>query len=236
MLAFGPARPLRSHRRLLVVLASIVAVLLVGYGVWTLVPRPAPPFTLLDLQGVYAGMVRSDGTNEVSTVTRDKMTDSPAAIEPLECTPLFEATASNQFPAAALDGVSTYWLNEGSATIALTTYRFADDEAAQGQFDSISGALSRCVSQDLRINDERPVRATAQLVDPLVGAQSSLSFLVAPDGADSRFTTDVALLDNTVTWQYRLDYRAPKDYSPLAAQRLMESMMTQMHSVQDAPH
>jgi hypothetical protein len=234
VLAMGPAASGRSHRGRLIVFGSLLALLLVALGVWRLAPRPAPPFSLADLQGVYAGMVRSDGTNEVSTVTRDKLTEAPATIAPVDCTPLFETTSSNQFPAAALDGVSTYWMNEGSATISLATYRFADEDAARSQFDVIAAALSRCVDRDLWVNDEAAVRATPQSVRPPSGVQSSSSFLVARPGADSRFTTDVALLDNTVTWQYRYDYRAPKDYSPLAAQQLMESMMTQMHAVQDA--
>jgi hypothetical protein len=234
VLAFGPAGPTRSYRRPLIGAGALVAVLLVAFAGWRLVPRPAPPLSLVDLQGVYAGMVRSDGTNEVSTVTRDKLTEAPATITPAECTPLFEATSSNQFPAAALDGVSTYWLNEGSATISLSTYRFADENAAQSQFDAIAAALTRCVGQDLTVDGNAAVRATPQPVGEPVEARSSLSFLVAPAGADNRFTTDLAVLDNTVTWQYRYDYRAPRDYSPLAAQQLMASMMAQMRAAQDA--
>jgi hypothetical protein len=234
VLSLGPSGPVRSPRRLVTVLAFLVALPLVAFGLWWLVPRPASPFSLVDLQGVYAGMVKSDGTNEVSTVTRDKLTEAPATIVPADCSPLFESTSSNQFPTAALDGVSTYWLNEGSATIALATYRFADEKAARSQFDAVGAALTRCVGQDLQVNDEAPVRAVPQSVGPVAEAQRSLSFLVARVGADSRFTTDLALLDNTVTWQYRYDYRAPRDYSPLAAQQLMASLMTQMHDVQDA--
>ena len=234
VLAFGPAGPIRSYRRPLIVAGALVAVLLVAFAGWRLVPRPAPPLSLADLQGVYAGMVSSDGTNEVSTVTRDKLTESPAAVWPADCSPLFESTSSNQFPTAALDGVSTYWVYEGSATTALATYRFADEKTARGHFDVVAAALSRCEHRDLRVGDEAPVRARPQSVSPVAEAQRSLSFLVAPAGADGRFSTDLALLDNTVTWQYRYDYRAPRDYSPLAAQQLMASLMTQMHDVQDA--
>lgn len=216
------------------VIASVAAALVVGFGIWRALPEPPTPFSLTDLQGVYTGMVRGDGTNEVSTVTRDKLTESPAKIAPAACVPLFDTTLSNQFPKTALDGVSTYWLNEGSAAISLLTYRYADATAARAQFQAVAAALQTCANTDLRVDRRRAVHETEQLLGRPSGVQDYLSYVESQTGTDSRFSTDVALLDNTVSWQYRLDNSSPQNYSPQAAQELMGSLIMQMHAVQDA--
>jgi hypothetical protein len=189
---------------------------------------------LVDLQGVYAGMVRADGTNELSTLTRDRLTEPPPTITPAACVPLFEATLSNQFPASAIDGVSTYWLNEGPATISLLTFRYPDAAAARQQFSSVSTALRTCADLDVRVNGGAVLHETPQLVGRPAGVQDYLSYVESHDDGDSRFSTDVALVDNTVSWQYRFDNSSPENYSPVAAQQLMTSLVMQLHSVQDA--
>lgn len=234
VLNFGPAPVRRESRRALVVVVSVVAALVVGFGVWRALPEPPTPFSLADLQGVYTGMVRGDGTNEVSTVTRDKLTEQPARISPAACVPLLDTTLSNQFPKTALDGVSTYWLNEGPAAISLLTYRYADAAAARAQFQSITAALQSCTNTDLRVDRRSAVRETEQLLGRPPGVQDYLSYVETQAGTDTRFSTDVALVDNTVSWQYRLDNSTPQNYSPAAAQELMQSLVMQMHAVQDA--
>jgi len=233
VLAFGPSPAGRARRRALTVAAVVVAVLLAGVAVWRLLPEPPPPFSLVDLQGVYAGMVRSDGTNEVSILTPDKLTEPPSRVSPPECVPLFDATLSNQFPAAALDGVSTYWLDAGGATISLATYRFGDAKAARRQFDEVAAAVPACTHRPLTLGKSSTMTVGPQPVTEPADVDGYLSYLQSASGADSRFSTDVALLDNTVTWQYRYDYRSQDNYTPLPAQQLMSSLMSQMHDVQD---
>jgi hypothetical protein len=238
VLSFGPrpSRPLpRLSRRTRLSLLLVVLALALGFGVWRLLPRPRPDFTLSDLQGIYSGMVRSDGTNDVSTVTPDRLTEPPVVVAPAECTALFEATLSNQFPADALDGVSTYWLNESSATISLVTYRYPDPDTAGRQFEAIAAALDRCHGADLTV-DHRPGTTvdTQQVAAPAtVDHYVSYQVSTGPDSS-TRFSTDVAQLDNTVTWQYRYDYRSRANYSPAAAQQLMASLVSQMRYVQDS--
>jgi hypothetical protein len=237
VLSFGPplSRPLSRHSwRVRLSLLLVVVVLALGFGVWRLLPRPRPDFTLTDLQGVYSGMVRSDGTNDVSTVTRDRLTEPPVAVAPAECTALFEATLSNQFPATALDGVSTYWLNEGFATISLVTFRFRDREAAGRQFEAVAAALDRCHGADLTIDRRPGTTVDAQQVPAPATVDRYVSYQVSTGPDSSRFSTDVAQLDNTVTWQYRYDYRSRADYTPAAAQQLMASLVSQMRYVQDS--
>jgi hypothetical protein len=236
ILAFGPAAPRPRQRRVWLVAAVVILALVAGWGVWRWWPRPPADFTLVDLEGVYAGMVRSDGLNDASTLTRDKLTQSPVSVRPAECAPLFDATLSNQFPATAQDGVSAYWLDEGSASISLVTYRYLDPDAAAAQFDLVQTALRACLGSTLAVDQDRGVRLEEQELDPPATTKRYLSYLVAAQSASTRFTTDVLLVDNTVTWQYRYDYHSRETYSPLAAQQLMASLVTQMRSVQAMPH
>lgn len=234
VLSFGPAGRGGQHRRTRTLGALAAAVLVTSLAAWQFWPRSPPDLTSEDLAGAYAGMVRADGTNQVSTVTRDKLTEPPVRIVPESCSPLFEATLSNQFPSSALDGVSTYWLQEGSASISLVTYRFADREAAAAQFKQIASALSSCVGAPFKVQRRIDVSVKQQTVPPPGKVDNYLSFLVSSPPATTRFTTDVAQLSNTVTWQYRYDYRSEADYTPLAAQQLMSGLVTQLHGIQDA--
>lgn len=234
VLSFGPTTPGRRSRRTLLVALLVAAVLVAGFGVWRALPRPAADFTLADLQGVYTGMVRSDGTNDVSTITAATLHERPATISPEACRPLFEATLSNQFPVGALDGVSTYWLNQGSATISLVTYRFPDPATARGQFDQVRTALDACLPDRLTVNRSARVALVRQDVAAPGPVTGYLSYLVSSAPSTARFTTDVAQLGNTVTWQYRYDYRNAASYTPDAAQQLMASLVSQMTSVQQS--
>lgn len=210
----------------------IAALVLAGLTAWRLWPRPLPDLTADDLAGAYAGMVRGDGTNQVSVLTAADLTEPPAKILPARCAPLFEATVSNQFPPTALDGTATAWLKEGSASISLVTYRYADPEAAQRQFREVSDALGGCVDTRLQIDRRRNVSVVRQQVTPPPSAQDYVSFLASSPPAQTRVTIDVARLSNTVSWQYRYDYQRPEDYTPLAAQQLMTSLMSQLQDIQ----
>jgi hypothetical protein len=59
---FGEAGRLSRRRKL--IMAAVVQALLGGLLLWRFRPTPAPLFYLSDLQDVYSGMVRHDGTNE----------------------------------------------------------------------------------------------------------------------------------------------------------------------------
>lgn len=234
VLAFGPGTRAGSHRRALTVTAVVAAVVLVAGTAWQLWPKPLPDFSSVDLAGAYNGMVRSDGTNQVSIMTRDKLTEPPQRVVPASCSPLFEATLSNQFPGTALDGVSTYWLQEGSASISLLTYRFADRAAATAQFQQIAAALTSCAGAPVRLQRRIDVSVKRQDVSAPGKVDNYLSFLVTAPPGNTRFSTDVAQLSNTVTWQYRYDYGSQAAYSPLAAQQLMTGLVSQLHDIQDA--
>ena len=178
-------------------------------------------------------MVRADGTNDVSRVTRDQPREPPTPVAPLTCTPLFAQTLSNQFPVAALDGVSTYWLNEGTATIALTTYRYPDVATARREYAAVSAALKDCIATPVTVSRRTTVTVARQPVTSDISAH--LSYVVRKVPLDTgRFSTDVMQLSNTVTWQYRYDYASDAAYTPLGAQQLMESLFIQMQSVQEA--
>lgn len=231
MMSFGPQQgPLR--RPSLLVFVLVAALVLAGLATWRFWPRPPPDLTTEDLTGAYAGMVRADGTNQVSTLTAADLTEPPARIRPARCAPLFEATVSNQFPPTALEGVSTYWLKEGSASISLTTYRYADSDAARRQFVQVSDTLAACVGTRLRVDRRSNVSVEQQTVTPPDQADDYVSFLAASPPGNTRVTIDVARLTNTVSWQYRYDYQSRERYTPLAAQQLMASLMSQLRDIQ----
>lgn len=235
-MAFGPPAPGRHHRRGLLLLALLGAMLLAGLTAWRLWPQPPPNFTSDDLADAYAGMVRADGTNQVTPMTPGALTEPPVRVEPTTCSPLFETTVSNQFPATALDGVSTYWLREGSASISLVTYRFTDPAAATSQFAQITDALTACLPTPMQVDRRRDVSVVQQPVEPPAEVDDSVSYLLSSPPASTRISIDVARLTNTVSWQYRYDFGSPASYSPLAAQQLMTSLVSQLRSIQNARH
>lgn len=198
-----------------------------AYGVYLLVPAPLPNFTSEDLLGAYAGMVRSDGENEVSLLDRSKVAPSPLAVLPVSCTVLFEQTEGNMFPMAAVDGVSTYWLNEGSASISLSTFRYPDAPTAEREFETMAKVLAPCA--DVVVND-RTMQLRPEAVNDGKGAPAQIAYLAAAPGDRGRFATQVFQLSNTVTWQYRYDYgRGP--YDPSASKQLTDSLVVQLDAV-----
>ncbi|MFZ1117732.1 MAG: hypothetical protein WAN44_18090, partial [Propionibacteriaceae bacterium] len=82
----------RLSRRRKLIMTAVVLVLVGGLLIWRFWPTPAPLFTLPDLQGVYYGMVRSDGTNDASVIDRRWSSEQDGYILPAACEPLFEAT------------------------------------------------------------------------------------------------------------------------------------------------
>jgi len=234
VLSFGPAQTSRTHARVWVVAALAVAAVLAGLVVWRLLPEPPRDFTATDLAGVYAGMVRADGQNEVSVLDRSNSDPSPVSVRPAECGPLFSATMANEFPAEALDGVSTYWLNEGPTSISLFTFRYPDSAAAERTYRGITAALATCASMATVQAGPTKVELKQLATGSAVKLEDQVSYLVAAPSDTGRFATQVFVLANTVTWQYRYDYGRGA-YSPMAAQQLTDSLVTQMRSVQAMP-
>jgi hypothetical protein len=229
VLALG-AEP--ADRRFLwaVVAAGAVAVLaLAGYAGWQ--HSPPPDFTLDQLQGAYAGMVRSDGTNEVSTIDPSRFTDPPLAIDPPACAPLFATTVSNQFPTSALDGVSTYWL-AGDDSVSLFTVRYGDRSTAETAYRAVSEAVSACDGQTVHFSGRegsgRLHRIPVTAAEP---APEQLAFGLDRTGGQGRYVLNLLLLSNTVSWQYRYDARTGQ-YDPTSAQQMMTGLATQLLSVQ----
>jgi hypothetical protein len=131
-----------SRRRVLALLAGGMA-LIAGLLFWRFQPGPAPVFTLVDLQGVYAGMVRSDGTNDASVIDRDRVSEESGNVVPAGCQPLFEATVLNRVPQEAIDGVGTFWAIDRSA-VSLFTYRFPDIASATREYGRLADVFDDC--------------------------------------------------------------------------------------------
>lgn len=229
VLTLGP--PSARRRPLLVaVVMAVVLVLAIGAVAWRFWPRPVPPLTLDELRGVYAGMVRGDGLNDASVLSRRNAPLRTVRVTPAACAPLFETTAFNQFPAAALDGVGTYWIAE-RFTISLFTMRFADAATAAEAFARIEEALSQCAGRDVAVHERRPtsVRLSRTEVSRASGVASQLGYAYEAESR-STFAVHALQFENTISWQFRFD-SSDTAYSPLSAQQLMDGLMSQTRGV-----
>jgi hypothetical protein len=227
ILTSGSDEPRRLSRRGLIVVSLVVLALVAGYAVWHLRPVPPASFTLVDLQGVYAGMVRSDGTSDASVIDPARASRQPGEVVPGACEPLFEATVLNRPPGGALDGVGTFWAL-GTSAVSLFTYRFADLTAAGREYGRLTGAFDHC--RGVRV-EVRAQPAAASALDGLRRDRTQLAYLVTGDGG-AKLAVHVLLFSNTVTWQYRYE-PVPGPYAPQTAQNVMDSLSDQMRAVQD---
>lgn len=232
VLTFGLQEPFRRPPwRLLVLLLAMALLVAAGAAVWWLRSRPTNEFALTDIQDVYAGMVRADGTNDAALVNRDQPRPAPVAVTPEPCLPLVETTLAERFPASALDGVSTYWLGEGSTSaVSLFTLRYRDTATAVGEYQAIQAALDTCEGDQVSIGQNSGVVA-ATPVSVANGVRNQLGYLVTLNTGD-RYAISVLQYENTITWQFRLEY-GNQPYEPHVAQRLMDSFTAQMLSVEE---
>jgi hypothetical protein len=219
-------------RRSKFILVAVVLGLLAGLLAWRFWPAPAPLFSLSDLQGVYYGMVRSDGTNDASVIDRRWTSEQDGYILPVACEPLFEATVLNRAPREALDGVSTFWELDRSA-VSLFTYRFADVAQANGEFERLATVLDNCRDNRVEVH-ARPASRGLLTGVPIPAdddAPAQIGYVLTTN-SDIKLAVHVLAFNNTVSWQFRYE-PVPGTYAPLTAQRLMDSLADQMRAVQD---
>jgi hypothetical protein len=226
----GETGKLSPRRKL--VLASIGLVLVAGLMVWRFLPAQAPLFSLSDLQGVYAGMVRGDGTNDASVIHRRWSSEQDGYIRPAACEPLFEATVLNRAPREALDGVGTFWERNRSA-VSLFTYRFADVASADREYQRLVTVLDNCRDVPVQVH-ARPASRGMLTVTPLSldsDAPAQIAYLLTTNDG-TKLAVHVLAFSNTVSWQFRYE-PVLGPYLPLSSQRFMDSLTDQMRAVQD---
>jgi hypothetical protein len=213
------------------VLVALVLALVAGLMVWRFLPSRAPLFSLSDVQGVYAGMVRSDGTNSASVIDRRWSSEQEGYIVPAGCGPLFEATVLNRPPPEALDGVSTFWELDRTA-VSLFTYRFADVAKADREFNRLATVLDNC--DQARVEVHAPPASRGLLTRTPLAPDSDPPQIgyVLTNNAGAKLAIHVLAFSNTVSWQFRYE-PVPGAYLPLTAQRVMDSLADQMRAVQD---
>jgi hypothetical protein len=232
VLTVGLGETGRLSRRTKLVLVTIGLILLAGLMVWRFLPPRAPLFSLSDVQGVYAGMVRSDGTNSASVIDPRWSSEQDGYIVPTACGPLFEATVLNRAPQEALDGVGTFWELDRSA-VSLFTYRFADVAKADREFNRLATVLDNCDHAHVEVH-ARPASRGLLTRTPLAPDSDPPAQIgyVLTNNAGAKLAIHVLAFSNTVSWQFRYE-PVPGTYSPLAAQRFMDSLTDQMRAVQD---
>jgi hypothetical protein len=219
-------------RRSKFILVGVVLALLAGLLAWRFWPAPAPLFSLSDLQDVYYGMVRSDGTNDASVIDRRWTSEQDGYILPVACEPLFEATVLNRAPREALDGVGTFWELDRSA-VSLFTYRFADVAQANGEFERLATVLDNCRDNRVEVHARPASRGLLTGVPiPADGDAPAQIGYVLTTNSDIKLAVHVLAFSNTVSWQFRYE-PVPGTYPPLTAQRVMDSLADQMRAVQD---
>jgi hypothetical protein len=222
----------RLSRRGKFILVALVLALLAGLLAWRFWPTPAPLFSLSDLQGVYYGMVRSDGTSDASVIDRRSSSGQEGYILPAACEPLFEATVLNQAPREALDGVGTFWELDRSA-VSLFTFRFRDVASADREYQRLTSVLDNCRDVPVQVH-ARPASRGMLTVTPLSLASDAppqiAYVLTTNDG--TKLAVHVLEFNNTISWQFRYEPTLGA-YLPLTAQRVMESLTDQMRAVQD---
>lgn len=154
------------------------------------------------------------------------------SVSPLSCVPLVETTLADEFPADALDGVSTYWLGESSSSAAsLFTLRYPDTATAVEQYQAIVDGRAGC---DQVTVDSTTGSITTTAVSHGNGVPAQLGYLVTMTTGD-RYAIAVLQYENTITWQFRLEI-GDQAYEPYVAQRLMDSLVAQMRSIQELRH
>ena len=232
VLTVGSGEAGRLSRRGKQVLIAVVVALLAGLMLWRFWPEQAPLFSLSDLRGVYAGMVRSDGTSEASVINPRLTTEEDGYIIPSACTPLFEAPVLNRVPPEALDGVGTFWELNSSA-VSLFTYRFAGVAQANREFERLATVLDNCRDHRLEVH-ARPANRGLLTGIPVSaeGDASTQIGYVLTTNSGIKLAIHVLAFSNTVSWQFRYE-PVPGQYVPLTAQRVMDSLTDQMRAVQD---
>lgn len=229
-LVLGP-RPTRALPRWLPLVAGALGMLLIaGVAAWHFWPRPVEPLSLADLQNTYYGIVRSDGTNDASVMTRQTVSSSPLEVTPADCAPLVEMTVGNHFPEAAVDGVGTYWVGQ-PATVSLFTLRFPDAAAARSERDRIATALQSCAGRSITFSSgqDGPLPVSPQRVEATSTAtDDEVGFILS--GSDGTTATQLLPYENTLTWQYRYE-TGSASYSTLAADQVMYSLRVQLDAI-----
>ena len=232
VLTVGPGEAGRLSRRGKFILVAVVVALFGGLLLWRFWPTPAPLFTLSDVQGVYAGMVRSDGTNDASVIDPDSMSQEDGYILPSACQPLFEATVLNRPPREALDGVGTFWELNRSA-VSLFTYRFADVASADREYQRLTAVLDNCRDVPVEVH-ARPASRGMLTVQPVTldaNTPPQIAYVLTTNDG-TKLAVNVLAFENTISWQFRYE-PVLGTYLPLTAQRVMDSLTDQMRAVQD---
>jgi hypothetical protein len=232
VLSVGLGEAGRQSRRGKLVLVAIGLALLAGLMIWRFLPARAPLFSLSDVQGVYAGMVRSDGTSSASVIDHRSSSEQGGYILPTACGPLFEATVLNRAPQDALDGVSTFWEIDRSA-VSLFTYRFADVAEADREFNRLATVLDDCDHAFVEVHARPASRGmlTRAPLAPDSDPPAQIGYVLT-NNAGVKLAIHVLAFSNTVSWQFRYE-PVPGTYQPLTAHRVMDSLADQMRAVQD---
>ncbi len=230
ILTYGSDQPRRLSRRGWIAVLAVGLAVVGGLAAWRLRPVPAPAFRLIDLQGVYAGMVRSDGQNDAGVIDPGRVVAEAETVSPAACEPLFEASVLNRPPAAALDGVGTFWAL-GPTGVSLFSYRFAGVAGAGREFARLAAAYDGC--RGARVSVTGRLTAAGQLIGVRRDRVQLAYVLASADG--TKLAVHVLAFSNTVSWQYRYE-PVPGPYDTRTAQNVMDSLADQMRAVQALRH
>ena len=113
-------------------------------------PRPSPPFSLADLQDVYAGMVRSDGTNDASVLDKQNFAGADRVRRARRVRAAVRGDDLQRVPRHRA-GRGGDVLADQQTAVSLFTFRFADRNAAAAEFARIDHAVTACAGRRIEI-------------------------------------------------------------------------------------
>jgi|SRR3954447_14117098 hypothetical protein len=232
VLTVGLGESGRLSRRGRLILVAVVLALVAGLLAWRFWPTPAPLFSLSDLEDVYSGMVRHDGTSEASVIDRRWSSEQEGYILPTACEPLFEATVLNRPPPEALDGVGTFWELDRSA-VTLFTYRFRDVASTEREYQRLMAVVDNCRDVPVEVHARPASRGILSITPPTVekDAPPQMAYVLTTNDG-TKLSVYVLVFNNTISWQFRYQPALTSDQL-LYAQRVMDSLTDQMRAVQD---
>ncbi len=208
VMSVGP-RPVPMRRLRLVLGGLILVGLLVTGGVlgWRAYRIRTDTVSLVELKTTYGAFLTPDGRNTVTVIQRpsgagNEDPNTPVT-KPASCAPLTAAAMQQQFPAEALDGVSTFQGGGFNYAVSLFSYRFADAKTATATFDGIADTADTCNHRQLRISQPLSADVAVSIVPSEVSnTDATLDLSLAGDGGRVVYEITLVRYKNVLSWQY----------------------------------
>ncbi len=236
-LSGGPtARSGRTARIVGVVVLALLLVAALGYGGVRLYRARTSVVDLAELRTAYGAFLAADGRNLVTELQRPSGSAGENAgvstTRPPQCAPLTAAPMQQEFPATALDGVSTFQDGGFDTSVSLFSYRFADRPAARRALAGIEEAATACDHTLVEVSEPISTSARADvLATEVQGADGTVDVTLTSRVDTSSFQITVARYKNVLNWEYSYHSGAT---AAVADHQLLQALTDRLISVDRA--